>query len=142
MAEWIQDGSKCVGCFLRDHLADSCGRHCPATQKGMYHMSLDQEKIQIQKVQFLLKVYRFCIPVKLKNGKWSQDMLGTVCEGLPAALERLGEEQQRGMSWTRGTGLLTSGGAPSSGRKNTPSQGRGKTAPSFYERAEARLLGS
>ena len=94
------------------------------------------------KVQFLLKVYRFCIPVKLKNGKWSQDMLGTVCEGLPAALERLGEEQQRGMSWTRGTGLLTSGGAPSSGRKNTPSQGRGKTAPSFYERAEARLLGS
>ena len=48
MAEWIQDGSKCVGCFLRDHLVDSCGRHCPATQKGMYHMSLDQENIQIQ----------------------------------------------------------------------------------------------
>ena len=69
-------------------------------------------------------------------------MLGTVCEGLPAALERLGEEQERGRSWIWGTGSLTSGGAPSSGRKNTPSEGRSKTAPSFHEIAEARLLGS
>ena len=37
---------------LRDHLADSCGRHCPAMQKGMYHTSLDQEKIQIQNSKY------------------------------------------------------------------------------------------
>ena len=37
---------------LRDHLADSCGRHRPASQKGMYHTSPDQEKIQIQNSKY------------------------------------------------------------------------------------------
>ena len=41
-----------------------------------------------------------------------------------------------------GPAQLTSGGAPPSGPKNSPSKSRGETAPSFYEIAEARLLGS
>lgn len=69
-----------VGCFLHDD-QDWWISSLPLNNitMGSNHIALAQEKIQIQKVQFLLTVYHFRTIIKSRNPKVNHLNSGTIC---------------------------------------------------------------